>query len=177
MAPGRPWPFEFSIDEEPLDLGLAEDAAAGGPWEEALQEVGELKHEVDRQVDLLRHTRQTDELARRRLIKEIIEDLLDPLDHLLGTLNPSELSGPAKNWHKRLQRVQKRIEDLLARHHCEALDLTSPPMGSVTVASEEPRDDLPNGHILEVLQRGFMLDGALFRPAQVSVVRNPGHGQ
>lgn len=177
MAQVQPWPPEFAIDEEPLDLEPSPDQALGDPWQEALREMGDLKHEVDRQVDLLRHTRQNDELARRQLIKEIIEDLLDPVDHLLGTLNPSELSGPAKNWYKRLLRVQKRIEDLLARHHCEALDLISPPMGAVLVAGEEPRDDLPNGHILEVFQRGFMLDGALFRPAQVSVVRNPHDGQ
>jgi molecular chaperone GrpE len=142
---------------------------------EAGRQVSHLKDQLIRtQADFENFRKRTSrdlqqqlELANRRLLSEILP-VLDNFDRALS--NPGEsvdglLGG--------LQMVQKQFGDILTQAGLERIEPKGEPFDPnfhEAVATGES-EELPDNHVLDVLQPGYLLKGRLLRPAMVRVSR------
>jgi molecular chaperone GrpE len=114
-----------------------------------------------------RDAQQQAEQANKNLVGALLP-VMDNFDRALA--NPGQsidglLSG--------LQMVQKQLHDLLGQEGVEKIDALDQPFDPnfhEAVATGE-NGELPDNHVMEVLQPGYLLKGKLIRPAMVRVTR------
>lgn len=99
----------------------------------------------------------------------LIEDVMDNLARSLQSLDDAALPSAALPWVKRQRRYYATLEDALARLHVMPLDLDSAPPGTVTIIATVERDDVPEGTVVDVVQRGYLWQGEILRKASVIV--------
>lgn len=177
-------------------------AAEAAPAEERLQElVSKLAGAQERLLDeqeesgrlreaLLRKTADLDNVKRRteREKSEFFRfALVDVFSELLGVLDnferalPHLLNGDAatgSDVHVGIEMISRQLGDVLRRNglaEVGALGLPFDPNVHEAVIREETRDAHP-GTILEVLQKGYLLNDRLLRPAKVKVAAPPAAG-
>jgi len=167
-------PAEFIFDEQPLPTSVAQGEEFTSIWaaicagaEDTEQKLQELHNEF---ADI----REQQDAAKRKFYIEIIEQVMDNLDRMISVEeardDPTEPK--ALKWFKRVKRTRRTLEGLLALDHVVPIDLLRPVPGGVTVEDFIERDDVPDGTILEAIQRGWLWRGETFRKAKVIVARN-----
>lgn len=124
------------------------------------------------QATLERQLREQFEGQRRRLALRFVEGLADSLDRAVADV-PPEGDASGRRWHKRMQRLRRQLDETLGAEHVERIDVVSAPPGLVEISGVEDRDDLPDGTVLDTVQGGWLLAGALLRKPKVIVSRNP----
>ncbi len=150
--------------------------------ERDLDELGETKRERDEYLELAQRTRADFENYRKRVAKETSEalargkaelarELLPVIDNLERALQ----SGSEPAAHEALTRgVELVLEELrgrLAGAGVEAFD----PKGERfdpqlhEALSTQPAEGIESGVVLETLEKGYRLNGAVLRPARVVV--------
>ena len=105
---------------------------------------------------------------------ELIKNILPVLDHLEQVVDGSRsiLSerSESKGWFKGVELAVKELNDVLAREGLEEIEAS----GEFNPALQEAVDtrDGDDNMILEVVRKGYTLNGKVLRPAQVVVGRN-----
>jgi len=177
---------EEVVDAEVVDgddLPTTENGeGAADQVERDLDELGETKRERDEYLELAQRTRADFENYRKRVAKETSEalargkaelarELLPVIDNLERALQ----SGSEPAAHEALTRgVELVLEELrgrLAGAGVEAFD----PKGERfdpqlhEALSTQPAEGIESGVVLETLEKGYRLNGAVLRPARVVV--------
>ena len=148
------------------------------------EESGRLREALLRKTadfeNLKRRTeREKSEFFRFALV-DVFSELLDVLDNFERALrhlaNGDAATG--SDVHLGIEMISRQLGEVLRRNGLEevaALGLSFDPNVHEAVVREETRDAEP-GTILEVLQKGYLLNDRLLRPAKVKVAAPPAAG-
>lgn len=155
--------IDFMEGKEKLENQLSE-------LDIARKEIEDLKNTVQRtQADFINYKRRTEEeknklsiFANEKLIIELLS-VIDNFDRALG--HPGETD---KSFVKGVELIKKQILDLLAKNSVREIptDIDFDPNFHYAVMQEEADE---SGKILEVFQKGYMLDEKVIRPSMVKV--------
>ena len=187
--PGRPATpaddtLELSDSGESLEDALAEEersaiVAAEKKLAAAERDLAELKDRHLRKVAEIENIRKRTEREKREQFRNALTDLardflpiLDNLERAMGHASPEERKS---NFGQGIGLIRRQLMDLWKRHGLEEVDTRVPfdPNRHEAVATEAASDVPPNT-ILDVLQKGYVLDDRLVRPALVKVAVRDG---
>jgi molecular chaperone GrpE len=121
-----------------------------------------------------RMTREKEEL-RQFAIGNLLEDFLPVLDNLSLGLQSAANHPEAANVTAGFQMVADQIRTLLERNGLEEVN----PAGEAfdphkhESLTHQPHDEIPEGHVVQVIRKGYTLNGRLLRPAAVLVSSGP----
>ncbi|NIE78549.1 nucleotide exchange factor GrpE [Pantoea sp. Tr-811] len=123
-----------------------------------------------------RRAEQEVEKARKFALEKFAGDLLPVIDSLemaLAHLNPEDEQ--VKNTREGVELTLKMFQDTLNRYKLETIDPHGQPFNPEhhqAMAMQESADVEPNS-VLNVFQKGYLLNGRLLRPAMVVVSKAP----
>lgn len=153
------------IKNEALDLEIIEKEL-----NEAKKELDDLKTTVQRtQADFINYKRRTEEERAKIAVfanEQMILELLTVVDNFERALaHPGEAGG---SFAEGVELIKKQILDLLAKHLVKEIptDIDFDPNFHYAVMQEDGEEP---GKILEVFQKGYLLDEKVIRPSMVKV--------
>lgn len=110
--------------------------------------------------------------SNERIIKNLLP-ILDSLELAISSLNPKEgLSEKEDNYLKGLALIYSQLEELLRK---EGVEVINPQKGEEVnpqfheVISEAEAEGIKEKTIFQVLEKGYLLNGKVIRPARVIV--------
>ncbi len=165
------------------DLDPEEQATPEG---ETVETANDPAAEVEKFRDLALRSRAELDNYRKRVVREkeeairyantsLLESLLPILDNFELGLSAARTSPEAAGIIQGLGMVRKQLEDFLRDHGVETLDAEGKdfdPNLHEAVAQEDS-GEVPEGHVIRQLRRGFKLKDRLIRPATVVVSKGP----
>ena len=151
------------------DAGVAELAAELEAAKDAA-----LRAQADA-MNVQRRAEQEIEKARKFALERFCGDLLSVVDNLERALESSGDEQGSAALAEGVELTRKGFIDVLAKYGVEAVDPTGEPFDPETAQAmsmiEQP-DAEPNS-VVAVMQKGYLLNGRLFRPAMVMVAKAP----
>ncbi len=178
-APGVAPPVDERLRELALKLAgveerlLTEQEDSGRVREALLRKTSDFEN-------LKRRTeREKSEFFRFALV-DVFSDILGVLDNFERALRhlASGDAATGSDVHVGIEMISRQLGEVLRRHglaELTAIGLPFDPNVHEAVVREETRDAEP-GTILEVLQKGYLLNDRLLRPAKVKVAVPPAAG-
>jgi len=179
--PAAPDP-DFALPPEP-----PEEAAA----EASEEQIRKLREERDGLQDrLLRSLAEADN-ARKRAAREIQDarahataeavkpflSVLDSFERALRHANPVAMAGEnaATDWRKGVELLHRQLADAARKVGLEPVEAAEQKFDPHLHEAIEmvPTEAVPEGTVVEELQRGYKLHGRLIRPAMVKVAQAP----
>lgn len=114
--------------------------------------------------------REQAEAARSRnadLIKRLLP-LIDDLDRAFENL-PAEMKG--QPWVDGVQLIQRKMHSVFDLEGVKAIDTTGQEFDPAQheAVTHEPNEEVPEGHVIGEVRRGYTLNDRVLRPAQVRV--------
>lgn len=183
-SPGEPVSAEASTAEERLRELAAKLAVAEERLLDEQEESGRLREALLRKTADLENVKRRTEREKSEFFRfalvDVFSELLGVLDNFERAL-PHLLSGDAatgSDVHVGIEMISRQLGDVLRKYglaEVAALGLPFDPNVHEAVVREETRDASP-GTILEVLQKGYVLNDRLLRPAKVKVAALPAAG-
>ena len=173
-----------SVTEPGTEPGEGDAAEAAGPGDESLAQTRELEEAQDRLVRLQAEF----ENFRRRSLKErqeslqyghqnLVKDLLGTVDNLERAIAHSkeDASASMESVLQGVELVQRELLGALGKHGVKVVEpvkeVFNPTfheaMGQLPDASVAPNS------VLQVLQKGYLINDRMLRPARVLVAREP----
>ena len=160
-------------DSEPMsfnDLKALYDASQA-KVDENYQQVLRAKAEVE---NMQRRSERDISNARKFALESFVNDLIPVLDSLEQGMS-IENSTESEGMREGLELTMKLFVDAMTKHGVERLDPTGHPfnpehheaMSMIETADVEP------DHIMQVFQKGYLLNKRVVRPARVIVARGP----
>ena len=154
-AAGREGEPEGSVDLE-AELEAAKDAA--------------LRAQADA-MNVQRRAEQEVEKARKFALERFCGDLLSVVDNLERALESSDDEHGSAALAEGVELTRKGFMDVLAKYGVEAVDPQGEPFDPETAQAmsmvEQP--DVEPNSVVAVMQKGYLLNGRLLRPAMVMV--------
>jgi molecular chaperone GrpE len=151
---------EAGVAELAAELEAAKDAA--------------LRAQADA-LNVQRRAEQEIEKARKFALERFCGDLLSVVDNLERALESSGDEQGSAALAEGVELTRKGFMDVLAKYGVEAVDPTGEPFDPETAQAmsmvEQP-DAEPNS-VVAVMQKGYLLNGRLLRPAMVMVAKAP----
>ena len=178
-----------AVDVEQADEALAEDAAAADQDHDAADSEGvpvDLEAELEAAKDaalraqadamnVQRRAEQEVEKARKFALERFCGDLLSVVDNLERALESSSDEQGSAALAEGVELTRKGFMDVLAKHGVEAVDPQGEPFDPETAQAmsmvEQP--DVEPNSVVAVMQKGYVLNGRLLRPAMVMVSKAP----
>ena len=180
-----------AVDVEQADEALAEDAAAADPDNEAdaadpddapVDLEAELEAAKDAalraQADAMnvqRRAEQEVEKARKFALERFCGDLLSVVDNLERALESSGDEQGSAALAEGVELTRKGFMDVLAKYGVEVVNPEGEPFDPETAQAmsmvEQP--DVEPNSVVAVMQKGYLLNGRLLRPAMVMVSKAP----
>lgn len=176
--------------EKPDDVDV-DTAAPGGPEEaqEAVQEeldpLERLEAEVARWRDLAMRSQADLDNYRKRMAREktdavryantaLLETLLPILDSFSRGLEAAR-GEESSNIYQGMSMVLKQIEDFLKEHGVEAIPTRDTPFDPNLheAIREDHSDEVPEGHIISEVRKGYRLKDRLLRASNIIVSKGP----
>jgi len=129
---------------------------------------------------------------RRRTLKEkqeslrygqqnLVKDLLSSVDNLERALGHVEQNADAdlQGVLQGVELVQRELMGALAKHGVKVVDPTGEAFDPSfhEAMGQVPTSDVPPNGVVEVLQKGYLLNDRMLRPARVLVARPPAPGE
>jgi molecular chaperone GrpE len=176
--------------DAPVDPTLEEDL--GAEYEFVVEErvehdalrqaLEEARSEARANLDLAQRTQAEMENYRKRISREqadaveragqrIVEELLPVLDNLERAIDHTVAGGDIRELLKGVEMVHGQIADVFAKEGVEVQDpfgsQFDPALHQAVAQKEDP--EVPEGTVLEVYQKGYVMSGRVVRPAQVVV--------
>ncbi|HWG36489.1 MAG TPA: nucleotide exchange factor GrpE [Terriglobales bacterium] len=164
-----------------------EEAAA-----EAIEEqVRKLREERDGLQDRLLRTLAEADNARKRAVREVQDarvhataeavkpflSVLDSFERALRHSNPVAMAGEnaAADWRKGVELLHRQLTDAARKVGLEPVEAAEQKFDPHLHEAIEmvPTEAVPEGTVVEELQRGYKLHGRLIRPAMVKVAQAP----
>ena len=156
----------LQVEELTLRLEAAEQRAAEAEagWQRARADYQNLKRRSEEQ------RAESAGIAGDRLLIRVL-DLADDFDLAVEHI-PAEAQGSP--WVEGITAIDRKLRALLEAEGIEAMEGEGEPFDPQTqqAISYEDTEDLPDGTVIKVLQRGFTINGRVLRPALVAVARN-----
>ncbi|MAV68135.1 MAG: nucleotide exchange factor GrpE [Cellvibrionales bacterium TMED122] len=126
-------------------------------------------------MNVQRRAEQEIEKARKFALERFSGDLLSVVDNLERALESSGDEQGGAALAEGVELTRKGFMDVLAKYGVEAVDPTGEPFDPETAQAmsmvEQP-DAEPNS-VVAVMQKGYLLNGRLLRPAMVMVAKAP----
>ncbi len=113
---------------------------------------------------------------RRAAAAALLEDLLPALDNLrLGLQAALQAHPEAEAVIDGIKLISDQLSGVLAQHGLKEIDPTGQPFDPKFHESvaQQPSADIPDGHVLQVLRPGYLLNDRLLRAASVVVSSGP----
>ncbi|MGH2917795.1 MAG: nucleotide exchange factor GrpE, partial [Solirubrobacteraceae bacterium] len=163
---------------------IAAEAEAVALEEDALAELRERAAKADEYLDLAQRTQADFENFRKRMMRDVqaaeargtgrlARELLPALDNLERALAAVEASDADSEHHmtKGFRLVQSELAAALQRTGIEGFTPRGEPFDPAEheAVAQHPVEGAETGTIVEVLQAGYRLNGAILRPARVIV--------
>jgi molecular chaperone GrpE len=191
---GNPFKNEFVVDELPEDM----PAPARGKrpvqmWRNQIEtpgadtvdphdlssQVASLLREQERLEHLAHHLKtQRDDPGREELQKFLRSSLtvLDGFDRVTQMAQALPPSQEVHNWLKSVEAIQSRMVGLCERFGLRAMDPVGKPvdLDEHEVIEVLNTNSISDETVVEVRQKGYLLDGRILRDAQVVVAKNEG---
>jgi len=124
----------------------------------------------------IRRAEQEVDKARKFALEKFAGDLLPVIDSLeLALAHSSAEDEQVKTIRDGVELTLKMFQDTLKRYNLEAIDPHGQPFNAEhhqAMAMQESADVEPNS-VLNVFQKGYLLNGRLLRPAMVVVSKAP----
>jgi molecular chaperone GrpE len=185
---------EAAVDVEQADGAVTEAVAAAdsGNEADAADRDGEPTAPVDleaeleaakdaalrAQADAMNVQRRADqeiEKARKFALERFCGDLLSVVDNLERALESSDDEQGSAALAEGVELTRKGFMDVLAKYGVETIDPQGEPFDPETAQAmsmvEQP--DVEPNSVVAVMQRGYLLNGRLLRPAMVMVSKAP----
>ncbi len=171
---------------EPASNGAQPPPQATADLETLRSELAEIEQKADEYLRLAQRTQADFINYRRRIEDERAQQARDATVALLQKLFPilddflraREHATPAEvesSWGQGVQLVERNLRSLLAAEGVEAIEAKGAefdPRLHEAVGSQ-PSTDVPEGHVLHVVRRGYRKGDRVLRPAQVIVAKRP----
>jgi molecular chaperone GrpE len=185
-ANGKPETEPHAVDAE-HELPPAEEdgfVEGAGPAETpaAEDELARIKAERDQLLDRLARQQAEFENIRKRAAKEqrdfkdyAVADSVKALLPVLDSFERALKAAPKGEFRSGVELIYKQLTDTLTKlgaHPIAALGQPFDPKHHEAVEVVESTA-VPDHHVLEELQRGYMLKDRLLRPAMVRVAKHP----
>ena len=126
-------------------------------------------------MNVQRRAEQEIEKARKFALERFCGDLLSVVDNLERAVESSGDEQGSAALAEGVELTRKGFMDVLAKYGVEAVDPTGEPFDPETAQAmsmvEQP-DAEPNS-VVAVMQKGYLLNGRLLRPAMVMVAKAP----
>jgi molecular chaperone GrpE len=180
----------MSVEKDDLERGNPgpegdPTAGTGGELEDLRQQLASLQEQAEQhrsdylravaEMDNTRKRAQRDiEAAHRFGIERFAADLLEVRDSLELGIAAGEASG-GDPLLEGMQATLRQLDKAFEKAGIEVLDPLGQPFDpefhEAMTTQEAP--DQPPGSVLNVFQKGYLLNGRLLRPARVVIVREP----
>ncbi len=183
-----------AVDLEQTDdaVSQAAEAADSGSEADAAGRMGESEASVDLEAELeaakdvalraqadamnvQRRAEQEVEKARRFALERFCGDLISVVDNLERALESSGDEQGSAALAEGVELTRKGFMDVLAKYGVEAVDPQGEPFDPETAQAmsmvEQP--DVEPNSVVAVMQKGYLLNGRLLRPAMVMVSKAP----
>ena len=154
-------------DIEQLKAQLAEaQAKADENWERCLRATAEqdnIRKRAEREIDA----------ARRFALEKFAHDLLAVCDSLDMGLKAAREAGAEAKYIEGTELTAKMLGDALSRHGVKAIDPKGEPFDPAQheAMSAVPSADVAPNTVIDVMQKGYVLNERVLRPAMVIVSR------
>lgn len=117
-----------------------------------------------------RMEREKDKISNRA-IKDFVSDLLPVIDNFERAI--ASFDGNNQNDLEGIEKIHKQLSNLLKKKGIEVIDTVGeefdPNLHEMML--EEESDEYESGVIVEELQKGYIYDGIIIRPAMVKVAK------
>jgi len=161
-------PFEdgeqASAEIEALQRQLEEAEAKAAEnldgWQRSQAEFVNYKNRVQRDSEMMRVTMKGDIIKR---VLPVLDDLERSLAH--------RPEGDA--WVEGVELVARKFQTILENEGVKRIEAVGQPFDPNfhEAISSEPNEDVESGHVIEVVQNGYMLGERVIRPAMVRVAQ------
>ncbi|MEA2025946.1 MAG: nucleotide exchange factor GrpE [Chloroflexota bacterium] len=159
-----------SLSEQVEQLGVELEAAeiraaeAEAGWQRARADFANLKRRTEEE------RAEWANIAGDRLLIRVL-DLADDFDLAVEHV-PAEAKGSP--WVEGIGAIDRKLRALLEAEGIKAMEAEGLPFDprTQTAISYEDTADVPDGTVIKVLQRGFIIRDRILRPALVAVARN-----
>jgi molecular chaperone GrpE len=172
--------------EQEAQPGAAPESEAPSVDMEALRhEVQKLKEESAHHLDQWKRTAANLENYRKRVEKEragllslgqatLIAQLLPVLDDLQRAFQTLPPALRSLTWTDGVALIERKLDMILEQYGLTEIEALGKPFDSALHQSvlQEETSEHPDGHVMAILQRGYMLHERVLRPAMVKVARN-----
>lgn len=146
--------------------------------------LAEAEQEREQFKELSQRTRADFENYQKRAQREAVQerryahaglalDLLPALDNLDRATRAAQQAGETGPLVQGVALVQSQFLDLLRRHGVTRIEAVGQPFDPNLhrAVTEQPSADVPPGHVVQVLEQGFMIHDRVLRPASVVVAK------
>jgi molecular chaperone GrpE len=180
MIPREEDPGKDPSEIEPAASG---EADSPGATEAASEESKRLKSELDATRDrwlraeaelqnYRRRAMRDVEEARRAAENRLLLETLDQLDDLERAIDQAKSDAPP-SWLEGVRLVAGRMIESLGREGVRGIEAVGQPFDpdKHEALLEAETDEVPPGHVVQVVRRGWMREGRTLRAARVVVAR------
>jgi molecular chaperone GrpE len=154
--------------------------------EELIEKLGQLQEKVDENYDkFLRSQAETDNIIKRNKKEKedwikyanetLIKELLPVVDNLEKAIAFTDNKRSLDALKEGVELTLKNLKDTLTKSGLEEVDAQGKPFDPAYhhAVSEQDAEDMEAGHVLQELQKGYMLHQRLIRPAMVILSKGP----
>ena len=116
-------------------------------------------------------SREGEKKAKRLAGKDILEELLGPMDNLRRAMSTTDPQSPSKNLLQGLEMVIKEMENVLANNGVEPMDAEGKAFDPNYHEAVSRREDksVPDNTVIEVVERGYTIYDSVLRFSRVVV--------
>jgi molecular chaperone GrpE len=111
--------------------------------------------------------------------EQLLSEIIPIMDNFERAFTAAEKVPETHNFALGVEMILKQLRDALARYGAETIDPAGQPFDPMRhhAAEPVPTTEHPDNTVVEVLHRGYMLNGRVVQPAVVRVAVNPEAGQ
>ncbi len=131
---------------------------------------------VQAELDNLRKRSQRDlENAHKYAIERFVAELLPVKDSLELGLGHSREQADAEKLHEGMELTLKMLAQVFDKFHVQEIDPQGQPFDPAfhQAMTLQENSELPPNTVISVMQKGYILNGRLLRPAMVIVSKRP----
>ncbi len=164
------------------------DADLSTRLEEAEQEINRLRELLQRHhadhTNYKRRMEETEAERASRAAAHLVSSLLpvlDDLDRATGSGPEADGGGAGtaqdRVWKEGMELIKQKLMSILEKEGVRRIEAVGKPFNPVLheAVAPHPTETVPEDTIVGVQQHGYTLNGALLRPAKVTVARRPQH--
>ncbi len=151
---------EMTALAQQLEEALAKSAENLDGWQRAQAEFINYKKRLERDRDL------EQAFMKGEVIKKVLP-VLDDLERALAN-RPQE-----ESWSGGIELIARKFQSILESEGLQRIDAQGQPFDPNfhEAISNEPSDEVESGHVIEVVQNGYLLGERVVRPAVVRVAQ------